>query len=85
MDIERKVSLTKIQLDAVANIKKPFETKKTRIFNERTTAENNLSSQDSAVKEKAIKEFPELQIAYASLHEPAETTQQILIRLSYLN
>ena len=80
-DIEKEISLTKIQLDAVANTKKLFETGKTRIFNELTTAEYNLSSQDLAVKEKAFEEFPQLQRAYSSFQEPAETTQRILIRV----
>jgi hypothetical protein len=84
-EIEREISLTKIQLEAIANSKKIFEQKKSRIFKELITAQENLSSADLATKEKAIKEFPQMQRAYASLQEPAETTQQILIRLSYLN
>ena len=72
-------------MDAIANTKKIFEEKKSRIFNELTIAENNLSSPDLAIKEKAIKEYPQLQRSYTSLQEPAETTQQILLRLSYLN
>ena len=84
-DIEREISLTKIQLDAIANAKKIFEEKKMLIFKELAKVQDNLSSPDLAVKEKAIKEFPQLQRAYASLQEPAETTKQILIRLSYLN
>jgi hypothetical protein len=84
-DVEKDISLTKIQLEAVANAKRLFEEKKSRIFKELTTAQENLSSADLAIKEKAIKEYPQMQRAYASLQEPAETTQQILIRLSYLN
>ena len=84
-DVEREISLTKIQLEAVANAKKLFEEKKSRIFKELITAQENLSSVDLSTKEKAIKEFPQMQRAYASLQEPAETTQQILIWLSYLN
>jgi hypothetical protein len=84
-DVEREISLTKIQLEAVANTKKLFEERKSRIFKELTIAQENLSSADLAIKEKAIKEYPHMQRAYASLQEPAETTQQILIRLSYLN
>jgi hypothetical protein len=84
-DVEREISLTKIQLESVANTKKLFEERKSRIFKELTIAQENLSSADLAIKEKAIKEYPQMQRAYASLQEPAETTQQILIRLSYLN
>ena len=84
-EVEKEISLTKIQLEAVANTKKIFAEKKKRIFIELTAAQENLSNIDLAIKEKAIKEFPQLQKTYASLQEPTETTQQIQIRLAYLN
>ena len=54
-----------------------FEEKKNRIFNELTTARNNLSSADLAVKEKAVKEYLQIQ-------QPSETVEPILIRLNFL-
>ena len=83
-DIEREISLTKIKLDEIANAKRMFEEKKNRIFNELLAARNNLSSADLAVKEKAVKKYPQIERSYASLQQPSETTEPILIRLNYL-
>lgn len=84
-DIEKEISLTRIQLESAEYAQKIYEAKKSRIFNELTAAKQNLLSADLATKEKAVKDYPQLEKTFSSLLEPSESIQPFLIRLAYLN
>lgn len=84
IEVEKQISLIKLQLAEIESQKISFNTRKELLYQEVTSTREKVNSADLATKEKAVKELPSLERAYNSLNPPATNSKPLLTRLSYL-
>lgn len=83
-DVEKQISILKLQLAEVENQKQDFYKKKELVFNQLVHLKEAVNSPDLATKEKAVKELPSLERVYNSLDPPTDNTKQLLTTLNFL-
>ena len=85
IDIERQISLTRLQLAEIQSARSDFTARKQIALEELTATKVAIHSTDLAVKEKAIKSLPAIVKNYESMQEHSTLLKPLQVRLNYLN